>query len=423
MVYYSRRTLAVFEYKGLNASGDVIAGTMTADTPQEGRRALRENGLRIHRFEPVAEVGPSQWLGSLRSLRTLPSRLLDRSARRADRVAEFARHLALLLRSGVPLAESIDVLIAQEKHVPFETVLRATLDHVRGGVSLADALADHPRWFDVTFLSAVRVGQRSGGLEHALTELADFLKDKSKLRSQVTAALTYPAILMVLGIAVTLFLMMRVIPQLMTVLVSSGKPLPAATAMLKSCTDILVNHWLVLLAAALIIATAGVLTFKSKRGRRFAETFVLRLPIVGSLVRRTLVARFAQQMTMLLGSGIPFLEAVGIVRGSENHLLLRDELDGIAKAIEAGSDIAPTLKNSRVFPPLVVHLVAVGQSAGELPQMLSELRAGYETEVKLALTKFTAALEPMLIVLMAGMIGFVIFATVMPILQVTETMR
>ncbi|NOX59333.1 MAG: type II secretion system F family protein [Planctomycetes bacterium] len=418
--------MPVFHYKVLDVAGQVSEGTLAADAAEEGRRNLRERGWRIERFGPVADGSKSEaWSthGVLETLRGMLGRIWDRPSRRADRVADFARQLALLLRSGVPLTEGLDVLIGQEHHRGFETILRDVLDRVRSGVSLADALTPYPMWFDATFLAAVQVGQRSGGLDKALTQLATFLKERSGLRHQVTAALTYPCILLVLGVCVTLFLMTRVIPQLLTVLMSSGKPLPTATAILKTCTDVLVGYWPWLLLGVVGIAALGTAVIRSRRGRRVCEGTILRTPIAGSLIQKTLVARFAQQMTMLLGSGVPFIEAIRIVRNAEHHTLLVEELGGIERAIEAGSDIAPTLANSRVFPPLVVHLVAVGQSAGELPQMLDELRIGYETEVKIALTKFTAALEPLLIVVMAALIGFVIFATVMPILQVTEVMR
>lgn len=412
--------MAVFAYKAIDALGRAATGTLTADTPADGRRLLRDRGLRIARFSPA--LAASDRTGN--AWNTLAQRLRAGAAsRRADRVADSARELALLLRSGVPLADALDVLIRQHPRGGWQTVLRDVRERVTGGAALADALAAHPLWFDGFMLAAVRVGQRAGTLESALTQLAAFLKERSTLRQRVSAVLVYPMILLVLGIGVTLFLMTHVLPQLLTVITASGQPLPRATAWLKAASDLLVARWplLAALALALIVAVAAVL--RTAPGRRALHGASLRVPLVGGLLRKTLVARFAQQMAMLLGTGIPFVEALRLVRGGTRHAVLAEELSVIEQRVEAGADIAPALAGSRVFPPVVVQLVAVGQNAGELPAMLGELRTAYETEVNLALGKFTAALEPLLIVLLAGMIGFIIFATVLPILQATEVMR
>jgi len=412
--------MAVFAYRALDTTGRAKAGTLIADTGAEGRRELRERGLRVQRFtEALPSSGRTPAFGA-----ALASRMgRGTSARRADRVAQFARHLALLLRTGVPLAEGLDVLISQAGTGRWEAVLRDLRDRVTAGASLADALQEHPAWFDALFRSAAQVGEEAGALDVALGQLAVYLKDQHTLRQRLTAALVYPAILLTLGIGVVLFLMSYVIPQLLVVLQSSGRPLPTSTAILKALSDALVAYWPWLLAALLAAACGISATLGTTAGRRAWHRLILRMPLVGPLTAKTLVARFAQQMAMLLASGVPFTEAVAVVRRGSRNLVLADELAGVAEAVQAGSDIAPTLSGSRIFPPLVARLVAVGQNTGELTEMLAQLKTGYETEVNLALTKFTAALEPLLIILMASGVGFVIFATLMPILEVTKVMQ
>lgn len=412
--------MAIYAYKVSDPVGRLQAGTIAADTPAEGRRQLRERGLRIEQFAPALEHKAGAASVGLRTLRRLQQ---GAASRRADRVAESARELALLLRSGVRLTEALEVLIAQHQRGHWQTVLRDVRERVAGGATLADALAVHPLWFDAFTLAAVRVGQRAGTLESALTQLAAFLKERSVLRQRVSAALVYPLILLVLGISVALFLMTHVLPQLLTVIQASGRPLPFATAWLKAASDVIAGHWLLIVVALVSGVTALKTALRTSLGRRAVDRATLRVPLIGTLVRKTLVARFAQQMALLLSTGIPFVEAVRLVRAGTRNVVLADELAAIEQRVEAGADIAPALAGSRVFPPVVVQLVAVGQSAGELPAMLGELRTAYETEVNLALAKFTAALEPILIVLLAGMIGFIIFATILPILQASEVMR
>ena len=287
-------------------------------------------------------------------------------------------------------------------------------------------MAAHPLWFGAAsgdVLAAVRVGQETGTLDEALAQLAGYLKERQTLAAKLTTAMVYPVILLTLGVAVVLFLMSYVIPQLLTVLQAGGQTLPASTRLLKGGSDVLVTYWPWLLAGVVGGAAGISLFLQTDTGARFWHRLQLRLPLIGTLLRKMLVARFAQQMAMLLGTGIPFTEAVATVRRGTRHRILSDELEAIEGAVRAGSDIGPALANSQIFPPLVVHLVAVGQNTGELTEMLTQLRAGYETEVNLAISKFTAALEPALIVVLAGAIGFVIFATMMPILEATRVMQ
>jgi type II secretory pathway component PulF len=260
-------------------------------------------------------------------------------------------------------------------------------------------------------------------LEDALSELAEFLHERQSLRSKLTAALVYPAILLILGICVVLFLMSFVLPQLLTVLIASGKPLPASTTLLKHASDLLVAHWLGLALTAMMAFASITALLKTKPGRYVWQRVQLRLPLLGPLTRKTIVAQFAQMTAMLLRSGVPFVEVASVVSSATKNTLLASELENVKSSVEAGSDIAPALAHSRIFPPLVVQLIDVGQRTGELTEMLNQLKAGYEAEVRLAISKFTSALEPILIILLAGVIGFIVFATMMPILEATRVMQ
>ena len=420
--------MAVYSFRARDAAGRMKTGTLSANTPAEGRQLLRDRSWRIERFAAALESrkasGPSPLAACLAWLRP------GAAARRAGRVAEFSRHLALLLGSGVSLAEGLDVLIAQHgggrSTRNWQAVLRDLRDRVAGGQALSEAMAVHPQWFGPAsgaFLGAVRVGQESGTLDEALAQLALYLKERQTLSARLTTALVYPAILVTLGVGVVLFLMTYVIPQLLTVLEASGKLLPASTEVLKAGSDLLVGYWPWCLILLLAGAAGLSLILQTDRGLRIWHLLQLRMPLAGPLVRKTLIARFAQQMAMLLGSGVPFVEALATVRRGTRHRILAEELQAIEGALQAGSDIAPALAKSRIFPPLVMHLVAVGQNTGELTAMLGQLKTGYQTEVNLAVGRFTTALEPALIVVLAGGIGFIIFATMMPILEATRVMQ
>ncbi len=390
---------------------------MIADTPASGRDSLRERGLSIETFRVATNargVSPSQshgWgYGRGRGWG---------AARRNAQVAELARFLSLLLRAEIPLAECLDVLGGQ-CDPKLSVVLADIRDRVTGGDALGDALAAHDAWFDPVFVSAARMGELSGQLDTALADLATHLHARQTLRHKLSGALTYPMILVCVGVGVVLFLMSYVVPQLLTVLATAGRPLPASTVLLKSTSDALVAHWLLLTLSVATLTGGFVLYYRSPRGRLRIQETLLQIPALGPLLQKTIVAQFAQQMALLLRTGIPFVDAVRNVSGQSKNLVLAGELSAVAEAVESGSDIAPTLAGSRIFPPVVRHLIAVGQDSGELTGMLDQLRERYEVEVNFAVTKFATALEPLLIVLLAGMVGFVAFACLMPILEATR---
>ena len=402
--------MPVFAYKAYDADKRLTSGTVSADTAASGRQLLRKEGYQLVEFGAVP----------FKKKTALP--ILTARSRRQDQVSEFGRHLSLLLRSGTTLVDSLDVLIRQQCG-RLGRVLQDVRDKVAAGSTLSDSLASHPAWFDNVFSSAVRVGEMSGQMDKALQELALYIREKQTIKARLFTALAYPMILTILGMGVVLFLMTFVIPQLMTVLEASGRQLPAATVFLKSLSDVLTTHWLAILLAGAVAVVGAAFFYQWRPGKLWCHQMQLKIPLLRPLLRKSLVAHFAQQMSLLLKNGVPFLEALRLVHGNTRHLVLAQELDSMATALQAGSDIAPTLRHSKVFPPLVIHMMDIGQQSGELTEMLSQLQEGYQTELRLAIGKFTSALEPILIVVLAVVIGFVVFATMMPILEATKAIQ
>lgn len=402
--------MPVFSYKAVDAGRNVVSGTLTADTPGAGREALRRRQLRPVEFSRVGFTRPRWSLGFV-------------AARHGhEHVSEFARQLSLLLRTGVPVIDALDVVV-REQRGRFAAILRDIRDRVVAGGTFSDALAAHPAWFGSVFCNAARVGEAAGNLDNSLRELSAYLRERQNLRAQFLTALAYPIVLAVLGTAVVIFLMSYVIPQLLTLLESSNRPLPAPTALLKGMSDFLTGNWVLLGLIALLLAAGFPMALRWPPGRRCWDTAIVRLPMLGPLIRKGLVAQFSQMLALLLRSGVPFVESVRLIRRDTRHTILADELDSMTKAVESGSDIAPTLDGSKVFPPLVVHLFSVGQATGELTEILQQLKEGYETEIRIAIARFTSALEPILIIIMSAVVGFVVFATMLPILEATRAIQ
>lgn len=328
----------------------------------------------------------------------------------------------MLLNAGIPLAEALETS-RRQSHGTLELVLRQVQDAVRNGMAFPDALNQHPALCDPVAAAIIRVGDQSGAMPASLMELADHLGRKRAAANRLTTALIYPAILCAVGVAVIIFLMSYVVPQLVDVLASAGRTLPWPTRVLKATSDFLVSNgvYLAIGGAILIAMLAGLR--RTPKGRLWFERLELRLPLWGELVRKSQVARIATLLATMLRVDVRFTEALRIVRQSLPHALYAAELASLEKRLEAGAEIAAPLRESKLIPPLVAHLLAVGQESGELPQMLAQIRDHYEREVQQMQARFIAALEPALILALAAVIGFVVFATLLPILETTKVVQ
>ncbi len=403
--------MPVFAYKAYDTSGRQICGELTADSAASGREQLLLQGVQLLDFKAIRFA-----IKRPRSLQTL------RSAKNREQVGEFARQLAMLVRVGVTVIEALDVLVEQATG-KFGTIVRDVRERTASGIPLSEALEHHPQWFDQVFCSAVKVGQVSGQLDVALLALASFIRESQQLRNRLTAALTYPAMLLVLSVGVIIFLMSYVIPQLLHVLESSGRPLPEATAFLKSISDVIVGYWPWLIGGVATIFTGAALFLRWSPGRSWWHSTQMKLPVIGPLIQKALIAEFAQKMSLLLRTGVPAVEAVDLLIVSTRHDSLRNDLVTVSEVAKRGGSMSDGLQNARVFPPTVRYLLNVGQETGELANMLQELEQSYATEVKLAIGRVASVLEPALIVIMAVVVGFIVFATMLPILEATRAMQ
>jgi len=401
--------MAVFEYSAVDLDASTAAGTVVADTPRQARDILRERGLTITKVRQLADTDRPNFAQRRRGKRS------------QAQVVAFVRELATLLTAGIPLHAALNTLAEQHRR-HFRAVIQHLSDQIAAGVSLAEAMGKHPTYFDELYVSIVSVGESTGSLEASLTKLADFKEKAQGLRSRVITALIYPAIVCVVGLAVAVFLMTSVVPNLLGTLVQAGRELPAITHVVKVASDFLVAWWWALLAglAATVVVVRAVL--KTAPGRLAADSLVLRIPVLGDLVRKETTSRMAVVLAALLRSGLEFVQAVRITRRTLRNVVFRRAMDDYERAVAAGSDVAGPLRASGVFSPMVVQMLAVGQQSGQLEDMLEQLAASYERQVATATQRLTAMLEPVLIVLLAVLIGFIALATILPILEVSNVL-
>ncbi len=401
--------MAVYEYKAIDLDASDVAGTVVADTPRQARDLLRERGLTITQ---VAEHRRDRAAGLLERRR---GRLA-----RGETVA-FIRELGTLLAVGIPLHSALQTLVEQHGR-RFRPVIQFLGDQVASGVGLAEAMSRRPSYFDPLCVSIVQVGQNTGSLDEAMKRLAAFKEKAQGLRSQVTTALLYPAVVTVVGLTVMVFLMTYVVPNLLATLLESGRQLPTITLVVKAASDLLVLWWWALLLGALALALAVKAIVRTEGGHELLDKLLLRVPVLGDLVRKENTSRMAVVLAALLRSGLQFVEAIGITRDTLGNRVFRRALEQYEEAVRAGRDVAEPLAATGIFAPVVVRMLAVGQESGRLEEMLEELSRSYDQEVAIAARRLTGLLEPLMIVLLAVMVGCVAFATILPILEASNVL-
>jgi general secretion pathway protein F len=464
--------MAVFEYRGIfAASGKQVRGVRDADNPKTLRAVLRREGvlltnahetqgMRAGRFNPKAAVSLFRKIGV------------------AD-VSMMTRQLATLVSAGIPLVEAVSALIEQVDKLEFKRVLTKIVDRLNEGSSLAKALEGHPQVFSNLYVNMVAAGEASGTLEGVLERLADFLESQSKLRGKVGAALAYPALMLVIGSGLITVMMVVVVPKVTAIFDSLDRALPWYTQVLIGTSHLVASSEMLGFAIALVTFTlaraalrdyqeserAKHLTFvtlalvagsllvlfafavdsfgayvigvvvgvlggiglawlmawlSTPEGRIAKDGFMLRMPVFGALVRMLAVSRFARTLATLLRSGVPLLKAMEIVKNVLDNAKLEQVVETAAGSIREGESIAGPLKRSGDFPPIVTHMIAVGERSGQLEQMLENVARAYDAQVETRVQALTSLLEPLMIVVMGGGVGFIAFAILMPLIQMNE---
>jgi general secretion pathway protein F len=410
--------MAMYAYKGIGANGKPNNGVRDAESPKALRQSLRKDGVVVTQFE--LSKGGKGGAGALQAKglsKDVDLSFLGIGGVSKPEIAAFTRKMATLLKAGIPLAEAFGALVEQAQNIRFKVPLGEVRAAVNEGTALADAMAKHPKIFDELYVSMVRAGEVAGNLDAVLTRLAEFLESQQKLKSKVQSAMIYPAVMLVVGGGIMVLLMTAVVPKITSMFTQQGKTLPINTRMLIWTSEFLGKNLLLLLAAVVIGSIVFVKWSRSKTGQTSWHRIVLKLPRVGSLARTVNVSRFARTLGTMLQSGVPMLRSLDTAKMIMSNVILRDAVDSAKKAVTEGESLAGTLKKSGEFPSDMVHMVAIGERAGQLEQMLDRVAETYETEVETALGRFTALLEPLMIVFMGGAIAFIVFSILQPIMD------
>ena len=405
--------MAVYEFRGVNAqTGKPVKGIRDADTVKGLRTVLRREGVLLTRATEESKR---------RALAKKDIQLLAFLQRPSSGdIAVMTRQLATLVRAGIPLVESISALAEQVEKESLVRVLTTLGENLKEGTSFAKCLGQHPKVFPALYVNMVAAGEASGTLESVLERLADFMEGQARLKGKITSALAYPVLMTIIATVLIAVLMVAVVPKVTSIFENLGRELPWYTELLIVVSDFVGGYWWLVL----MVIAGGIYGFRRWRstteGRLKWDTFLLNVPIFGRLNLLVAVARFAKTLATLLASGVPLLRAMDIVK----NVLGNKQLEGIVTqaigSIREGESIAVPLKRSGKFPPMVTHMIAVGERSGQLEEMLENVSRAYESDVETRVATLTSLLEPLIIVVMGGMVAFIAMAILMPLIQMNQ---
>lgn len=403
--------MPIFEYKAIDGDNKVKKGIIDADTTRDARLKLKKERLFVTDIKEAKakRSGPIRIKGV--------TGVEAPNKQRMEQVAAVTRQMASLLQAGIPLAEGLRMIIEQAPDKKIESCFRDIREKVTQGMPLGDAVLQHPAYFTDLYSNMVKAGESAGSLDKVLVRLAGFLQAQTRLKNKVGAALIYPMIMVGVGVIVVAVLMTFVVPRVTQLIKGKGQDLPLPTKVLITCSDFLVNYWLLVLIGILLMSIGFNLFLNSEKGGLAWDRFKLRLPVFGDLMNKQAVARFSITLATLLRSGVPALQAISVTKNVLDNRVLKNALQGVHDRVVEGTDLATPMKMSGVFPPTVSYMVGVGEQAGNLEEMLERVAATYDEEVDLATQKLTSVIEPLIIVLLAMIVAGIVIAIVMPLMQ------
>jgi len=399
--------MPVYNYRAINNKGESVKGVISAESVKIASDRLRKDGIYLSSINEAT--------GTSRSLIGLPWSGVSNSE-----LAVTTRQFSTLISSGLPLETSLLALYEQAGDQKLKEILSQVRTRVSEGSSLHSALAQHKNVFSDLYVSMVRAGEASGTLDVVLDRLADFLEKQQELTSKIRGAMVYPAIMFVVGLGVLIFMMTFVIPKVANIFEASNKALPLITVILIGVSDFLRENFALLLVFLAVLFFFVRRYIKTPSGKKNYDRFSLKIPVFGKMSSKVIISRFTRTLATLLSSGIPLLDSIGVSESVLGNSLYIESIKDVRVKVAEGATFGGCLGQTGIFPPLVVRMVSVGEDAGKVEVMLSKVADMYDTEVDGMLSTLTSLLEPLMILIMGVVMGFIVFAILLPVLNLTS---
>ncbi len=416
--------MAMFQYTAMDATGKEVKGQRDATNEESVASFLKEQGMMPTSIKPLVKATKAKEKKKGPAAAKGLNIALGPQVIKSKDLTTFTRQLAILLDAGLPLIRSLKTLERQAKNPVIKTIIGKIAYSVEGGSTFSEALSQHPKTFDKLYLNMIRAGEAAGKLELILTRLAGFREKAAKIAGKVKSAMVYPCVVLTIALGITTFLMIAIVPKFQQIFseMLDGAPLPAITQLVMNISSWLQNN--IVLAAIIIVVLVILikLSLKTEKGRMLFDTAAYKGPLIGSLVSKNAISKFARTLGTLMGSGVPVLNALIIVRDTSGNELVSQAIQRVHDAVKEGEPIAAPLNSTKIFPDMVISMIEVGEETGKLPDMLEKIADTYDDEVDNAVSALTSMIEPLMIVFLAVIVGGIVIAMFSPLISIIQNL-
>lgn len=423
--------MANFQYSALDAKGEQTTGSVAAATEADAIQQLRTKGLYPTQ---IAEEGKAK-KGKSAPAKAAKGKTKAKAVKghiggrvKPKNLMIFTRQLATLIDSGLPLLRSLTVLEKQEPNPVLRATVSSLAENVQGGSTFSESLAQHPKIFNKLYVNMVKAGELGGVLEIVLNRLAEYQEKAQKLKNKIVSAMVYPVIVMFIAVAILIFLMIFIVPKFREMFTNTNEELPMISKIVFGMSEFFLSRPFIVPNVVFVFIVFGIGVFlfnlwgRTAGGRKAIDTMKLKMPILGDIQRKSAVSRFSRTLGTLVTSGVPILQALNITRDTAGNVVISHAIEKVHEAVKEGETIVIPLQASGVFPNMVISMVDVGEETGQLPEMLLKVADVYDDEVDNAVTALTSILEPIMIVILALIVGAVVFALFLPLIKMISTM-
>ena len=412
--------MPVFAFEAVKNDGQKVQSEVTAGSKDEAIKKIQDQGLRPTRIKAQKEESKSRAVpGVEKAPAKKKSGLFARGVSSAD-IVTFTTQLSTLQDAGLPIVRSLKILEEQQKPGRFKNQLEEVSSEVEQGSTLSEAMAKYPKSFDKLYISMVKAGEAGGVLDVILRRLAGFMEKSQKLRKQVKGALIYPAAVITVAILILVVIMLFVVPAFEKMFADIGQALPAPTQLLLSTSQAIQTYWYLIPLIPIFLMVVMKLIARTEAGEKALDAFKLRMPVFGNIIKKSSVARFCRTLGTLIASGVPILEALRIVKDAVGNVIISNAIEDVHGSIREGDTIADPLRASGIFDELLVNMIDVGEETGELDKMLMKIADNYEADVDVAVEGMSSLLEPLLIVGMGLVVGFIVISLFLPLVSIIK---
>jgi len=411
--------MPVFAFEARKNDGQKITSEVTADSKDEAIKKIQEKGLRPTRIKAQKGEPKSRPVPGVEKVAKKKTPLFKAGVRSND-IVTFTTQLSTLQDAGLPIVRSLKILEEQQKPGRFKDQLEEVSSEVEQGSTLSEAMAKYPKSFDKLYISMVKAGEAGGVLDVILRRLAGFMEKSQKLRKKVKGALIYPAAVITVAIAILVVIMLFVVPAFEKMFNDINQELPAPTQLLLNTSQAIQNYWYLVPLIPILLIGGMKLIARTDAGEKALDAFKLRMPVFGTIIKKSSVARFCRTLGTLIASGVPILEALRIVKDAVGNVIIANAIEDVHGSIREGDTIADPLRASGIFDELLVNMIDVGEETGELDKMLMKIADNYEADVDVAVEGMSSLLEPLLIVGMGLVVGFIVISLFLPLVSIIK---